>query len=168
MFLPFSHTCFAFSSYWKMCTVALPCHHGRVLLVPLIAPSCCSVSLTTSMESSSYHVLFCNTLGWSEGSLSPQDCCAAWPYSVPMQCNTHPAFLAEVGVPAGEGGPWCCLGQLPSPAWEEALLGKSQRCFLCKLRVWRSGRQWVNTVEEQSMGEDLLSQPYKVVLQLRS
>lgn len=48
MLMPFSRTCFAFSSYWKKCKVPLPCHHGRVLLLPLIAPSCCLVSLTTS------------------------------------------------------------------------------------------------------------------------
>lgn len=37
-------------------------------------------------------------------------CCRGLTVS-PWQWSTHPAFLTELGVPAGEGGPWCCWGQ---------------------------------------------------------
>lgn len=61
---------------------------------------------------------------------------------------THPAFLrgrrlAEVGVLAGEGGPWHWLGQLPSPARSDerdpVMFPVSVSWGMCK-----SGRQWVS------------------------
>lgn len=75
-----------------------------------------------------YHALFCNMLEWTEGSLSPQDCCAVMALLClsERQGECWIAVGTEVGVLAGEGGPWCCLRQLPSPALEEALLGKFQ------------------------------------------
>lgn len=74
---------------------------------------------------------------WMEQRLtaSPGLPCCCGPTLSLWQCNTHPAFLTEAGVPEGEGSPWCCLGQLPCPALEGVCWASpSSASYLCKLR----------------------------------
>lgn len=123
LLLPSPRTCFAFSNLWKRCTAAPPRHHGHVLVVPLIP-------LPHLVIQSACPLLQGKWLG--AGLITSSSSAPLGGLRVTV---THPAFLtggrlAELGVPAGEGGPWLWLGQLPSPAPEEALLGKTQQCSL--------------------------------------
>lgn len=156
--MPSPPTCFAFSNLWKRCMAAPPCHCGHVLFVALIplpdliVQSACPLLWGKWLRSGLTASSSAASLGGLRVTISPGLLCGHGPPLSQQQCNTRPAFLAggrpaELGVPAGEGGPWRWLGLCwarPSNAARLRELGDAEEWEavgdLCSAPLWASDK----------------------------